>query len=459
MSGDESNIEFQNQVLKSDNLLHNQNYSNLDPKRLFELISKNYEIWQNSLNNQFVDDDGFLPFPQESDDCENPKISSNNSKDNGPIFNYSLLEALENASGDNFNETDLFNEIRLNLSNIDKLFPVTKSNSSNSRTTNESVIRPSRSNENIPIDSLKNYLSSKSEKPDLVSSQAAAKMKKINESTSLLKQSEIDFLRNKISSMISPTQGMSLYDTKDEPGLHSGSGDIDIDLIHSQDDYDVDEILDDDYEYDYSHHIEVEVNAIGNDGQFSSHENEGPSCEFTFEYDHNGKLIPTSSNVEEKIRLMNLQSKINNQKLKLPSISELNLIDDVNATQKKKSKKKKKKKKTTDAQEEPTLTKDATADHDCCLLCEYEIIFGTKPKQLIKWYNQRVRREEQRREEIKKKLENAKLKAMSKKKELSQRDRYQNPDDEPRVTIQCSNVTMMNGDSPKNDLQETPIEL
>jgi len=456
MSGDESNIDFQNQILKSDNLLQSQNYSNLDPKRLFELISKNYEIWQNSLNNQFVDEDGFLPFPQESEDSENRKASPNNSQDSGPIFNYSLLEALENASGDNFNETDLFNEIRLNLSNIDKLFPLTKSNTN---TANESGITPSLSNENIPIDSLKNYLSSKSEKPEAVPPKSAAKMKKINGSTSLLKQSEIDFLRNKISSMISPKEGMSLYDTKDEPGLHSGSGDVDVDLVHSQDDYDVDEILDDDYEYDYSHHIEVEVNAIGDDGQFNSHENEGPSCEFTFEYDHNGKLVPTSSNVEEKIRLMNLQSKINNQKLKLPSISELNLIDDANATKKKKSKKKKKKKKAVDGQDEPTLTKDANTDHDCCLICEYEIIFGTKPKQLIKWYNQRVRREEQRREEVKKKLENAKLRAMVKKKELSQLDRYGNPEEDPKVTIQCSNVNIKNGEPPRNDVHDSPIVL
>ncbi|CAN3368218.1 hypothetical protein DICA3_F15940 [Diutina catenulata] len=361
------------------------NYAQIDPKKLFQLVSKNYEAWQSAMNSRVTNDldEGYSPFPVDPDDVAEPS----DPKGGQPIFNYSLLELLEQAPA----EFDLQAILAPN-----KDTPATNGSSSDN-----------------PI---------KAATPEV--------------DGSILNESEIDFLRQKISNMINfrpsrgdqsnPYGGMSLYDTQDEKGI------VDDD---DQDDYDLDEITSD----DYSHAIEVELNSHHQDEHCmcGGTDDEGPTCEFTFEYDNSGKLVPTYSNVEEKLRLLSLQQKLTgNNAMKLPSISELNLIDNPAPKKKKKSKKKKK------AHEEPAPAAVETPAHpdrpppppgglfsstDCCLFCEYEFIFGKKPRQLIKWYDQRLRREEQRRQEIKRKIETVKQRAMKR-----QRDTQQPPTDHPQ---------------------------
>ncbi|RLV83576.1 hypothetical protein JA9_004756 [Meyerozyma sp. JA9] len=215
----------------------------------------------------------------------------------------------------------------------------------------------------------------------------------------LLKESDIDVLYKKISSIFSPpnpTSGFSLYDTKDEEGLHDGNAEFFSDHDYGQSDYDLDEVHD-----DLAHHIEVEVDrgasCDGHEGSCScdEYDDQGPSCEFTFEYDHNGKLIPTSNNVEEQLRLMQLQ----NQQLQRQSPRPAKGQRDLESRPGKKKKNKKKKNK----DQEPSA-----AGSCCCLFCEYEAIYGVEPRQMVKWYERTVRQEEQRRLEIKKKLEKVK---------------------------------------------------
>ncbi|EGW35159.1 uncharacterized protein SPAPADRAFT_53491 [Spathaspora passalidarum NRRL Y-27907] len=372
------------------------------------MVSKNYENWSQAMYKQFQDsDDNFSPFPDDSVDNSTP-----------PIFDYSILEALDK---DDHDEIDTENK------------PITV----------DATVRAADAN---------------------------GKQKILHPSQSLLSEYEIDFLRNRISQMIhdqgigglmkdvasksnnnnntaTTTGGFSLYDTRDEEGLHAGNTDECCDQDYDQDDYDLEEITGDDF-HSHAHHIEVELNTVpecdvhgmqgcdcpfyeyGDDDEHDpdcDHHN-GPSCEFTFEYDHTGKLIPTYSNVEEKLRLMNLESRLKNQNqqsnMKLPSISELNISDSM------KSKSKKKKKKKSKAKSESKLghhNLPTTIPRDyygyipsdsCCLFCEYQAIFGSKPRQMMKWYDQRILREEQRRAEFKKKLENAKSKAIKKQREM-----------------------------------------
>lgn len=195
----------------------------------------------------------------------------------------------------------------------------------------------------------------------------------------LLNDADIQQLYEKVARMLTPSgrpersKGFSLYDTKDEEGLHEDAG------FSDQEDYDLSEVHDD------LAHIEVEVDGCsGHDGQCSCDEYDelGPSCEFTFEYDHKGQLVPTSNNVEEQLRLMQLQSQ--SQPAPRPSKGK-----------KKKSKKKK--------------AKPESSGPGChCLFCEYEAVYGVEPRQMIKWYDQTVRREEARRTDIKRKLEKVK---------------------------------------------------
>ncbi|ODV77551.1 uncharacterized protein CANTADRAFT_35223, partial [Suhomyces tanzawaensis NRRL Y-17324] len=356
----------------------------LDHKRLFELVSKNYETWLQAMSKKLQDEENYLPFPNENDD---PEIKDDSA------FNFSLLEALEKASNDfsdkinKLDEEKVFNQIQDKMDNV------------------EDEVRES-----------------------------------------FLKESEMDFLRNKISQMIRSNEftinregrpparsgkreGFSLYDTKDEEGLHEGNTDgYDYDY-DDQGDYDIEEINGDEYQYKYSptHHIEVELNATsecdehGFDGcdcpsyrtigaDRNAYDEDGPSCEFTFEYDHTGKLVPIYNNVEEKLRMMTLQSR--------DSQSFIEHGDD----NKKKKKKKKKKNKNTQGQQnsQPNQSQPPNQPPHFCLFCEYETIFGTKPRQMIKWYEQQSRKDARYRETIKKKLANAKQRAIRKQKELRQ---------------------------------------
>ena len=232
----------------------------------------------------------------------------------------------------------------------------------------------------------------------------------------LLKESDIDVLYKKISQIFSPpnsTNGFSLYDTKDEEGLHDGNAEFFSDQDYGQSDYDIDEVHD-----DLAHHIEVEVDrgtgCEGHEGSCScdEYDDQGPSCEFTFEYDHNGKLIPTSNNVEEQLRLMQLQNQQfqSQRPQRPPKGQQKNQRENRPAMSKKKKNKKKKNK-------EPS----AASGSCCCLFCEYEAIYGVEPRQMVKWYERTVRQEEQRRLEIKKKLEKVKHNVLKRQREKEER--------------------------------------
>lgn len=225
----------------------------------------------------------------------------------------------------------------------------------------------------------------------------------------LLNETELNFLKTRIGEFISFTgigpfsqedeeearEGYSMYGTQDEEGLHDGNaGPDDGEDAERDDDYDIEEIgLGEQFLYGYgaTHHIEVELN----DGPAGAHDvdpNE-PSCEFTFEYDRNGKLVPTYSNIEEKLRLVSLQSRMAEGEV---------------PAGKKKSKRKKKK-----AVAHGAAHGDAygVLDDACCMFCQYEAYFGTKPVHMMAWYDQKMIKEEKRRQRIKEKLERAKLNA------------------------------------------------
>lgn len=182
---------------------------------------------------------------------------------------------------------------------------------------------------------------------------------------------------------------------------------------NDQDEYDIEEISDDlhrrlDVEEGTEHHLELEIKpqcdihgseycecpVLDSDGEEF---NDGASYNFTFEYDENGKLVPTYSDVEDKFLDQHLD---NNTPGKITEI-----------TGKKKSKKKKKKKKT----KPPSFDPDSFSN---CLFCDYEAIFGEPPKQLLKLYNKKVADEEKKREHIRKKLQAAKQNAIKKQKEM-----------------------------------------
>lgn len=239
-----------------------------------------------------------------------------------------------------------------------------------------------------------------------------------------LNDKEIGYLKSKISEFMSlpwsksypgsspgnrrpreEKEGFSLYGTNDEEGLHDGNAEG---YDDDDEDYDLDELEDaGNFSYDYGpHHIEVEVNN-GPPGPDGADPNE-PSCEFTFEYDRNGTLVSTDNNIEEKLRLMCLQLRDGEETAA--------------QTAKKKKSLKKKKKKAAVSQTEP-------ADDACCLFCQYEAFFGVKPVHMMKWYDKKILREEKRRQKIREKLENAKLKALRRQREFRQGSDVENTGD------------------------------
>lgn len=184
-------------------------------------------------------------------------------------------------------------------------------------------------------------------------------------------------------------RGFDPYGAHDEEGLHELEGDD-----YAQDDYDIEEVRGTRpggflYDYRPTHHIEVELN----DGSSRAGDPNEPSCEFTFEYDRNGKLVPTSSNIEEKLRLMSLQSQ---------------MAEEAPQTKKKKKGSKRKKK----AHEHPEKRGVLPFDDSMCLFCQYEAFFGVEPVNMMKWYDQKIMKEERRRQKFKEKLEHAKLNAL-----------------------------------------------
>ncbi|CCE85491.1 Piso0_005088 [Millerozyma farinosa CBS 7064] len=279
---------------------------------------------------------------------------------------------------------------------------------------------------------------------------------------SFLNESEIEHLRSKITEVLNTGQiktsgnknDQSVSSSIEESDLGRAYEDLSPLDFDGQDDYDLDEI-DENFQYQYpaTRHIEVELNTesehttvhldrAGNiipappegSGRRADEDLETPSCEFTFEYDSSGKLVPVFNNVEQKLREMYLQQ--SDSKHNGGAAPDLNDGDSIllesetdshsNAQQSSK-KKKKKKKKGRNASTKPDVTEPEAPHRTAhpsvpnagyCLLCEYELIFGSKPHQMMKWYDKRVLQEEQERTEIKRKLERAKSRALKKQKEL-----------------------------------------
>lgn len=378
------------EVIEIHDLNKNFNYSKLNPKKLFELVLNNYESWQQSMSKQFLDEDNFQAFPQGDDD--NGELSRFNDK---PIFDYSILEQLERKD-DGTDIVEKFNEVMkkeiMSPKSAEEL---------------ESELRGDIEIQQSKLASLEEALSHL-DKIELLTT-------KMNETKlsqpAKLNEHQMDILREKIADMIS-------INHQDE------EIDIDIDIIHN--DGDEEEISEEKMTKIYE---------------------EGPSCEFTFEYDNHGKLISNN----------------------LPSINDLNF----NETKQKKKKKKKNQNQAQNlVQNEPQSQPQQDSNNqnnthnqtkqqvpwrgglamnsDCCLICEYEIVFGHKPKHLMKLYDQRVERDERRRNEIKTKLEQAKLKALKKQRELKQRQFQQ-----LRENIEKDNLDG-NQDQEKHDNPENP---
>lgn len=224
----------------------------------------------------------------------------------------------------------------------------------------------------------KDMLFLKSRLDEIVSKGFRPKAKELNQ-----------ILENCLAGGTQDVQGFDPYGTKDEEGLHDDYCLL-CDEDDLQDDYDIEEVQDEfGHYYNHSgpsHHIEVELS----DGRHGSPDPNEPSCEFTFEYDGNGKLIPTSNNVEEQLR-----------QLKLSSLMDL----DVNPS-KTSSKKKKKKKKKTFEHAKPGVP--GIIDESLCLFCQYEAFYGQKPVHMMKWLEDKVYKEGNRRKLLKEKLQSVK---------------------------------------------------
>lgn len=209
------------------------------------------------------------------------------------------------------------------------------------------------------------------------------------------KSNEVDQLFESCLAMDLPREslGFDPYGNKDEEGLHEElclTGDEE-DL---QDDYDIEEVQDENRHIlsrpGAMHHIEIELN----DGppRLGTPDPNEPSCEFTFEYDGNGKLIPTSNNVEEQLRQMNLAA-----------LLDLDLSVGGKASKKKK---KKKKKRTTSECCEPAAL--GAIDESLCLFCQYEAFYGQKPVHTKRWLENKIAADIARRRKLKEKLESVK---------------------------------------------------
>lgn len=173
-------------------------------------------------------------------------------------------------------------------------------------------------------------------------------------------------------------EGFSLYGTKDEEGLYVYEGDEDEeDADYEEEDadqfeYDIKEITDDVYDGRTEHHIELELQSECDihgtvdcdcpmyDDDFGP----GESYDFTFEYNSEGRLVPTSSSVKEYF-----QSKVNETKG-----HNSNKITEIHSKTKKKKKNRKTKK--NQIQFDPDSV-------DTCLFCDFEALYGHPPRQLL----------------------------------------------------------------------------
>lgn len=215
-----------------------------------------------------------------------------------------------------------------------------------------------------------------------------------------IKSNEVDQLvESCLMGCLQGSQGFDPYGTKDEEGLHDEyclSCDEDDDAQGDmQDDYDIEEVLDENgFLHGHpgtTHHIEVELN----DGppRIGSPDPEEPSCEFTFEYDSNGKLLTTPDAIEENLRRMNLTAQ---------------LQIGYGGTPKTSSKKKKKKKKRSSSVTNVEGEVSGAIDESLCLFCQYEAFYGHKPEHIMRWLENKMMEEGTRRKKLKEKLESVK---------------------------------------------------
>ncbi|CUM63915.1 uncharacterized protein PRCAT00001503001 [Priceomyces carsonii] len=367
------------------------------PKRLISKVSKNYERWLQHINDQFERDERTKGSRDKN--LTQGKISE-------PIFDYSLLEELEKASNEFSNKLDL----------LKKLDP-------------EKVL-PSNSSKNLAPD-----------KTNIVS----LKHKKAHHfSDKTLNHFEIEILRDKIYDMIksenlgdNPVQrystedGFSLYGTKDEEGLYHENANSCSD--NDNDDNEVEPHLGDRCPIfpNSQHHIELELSSCAccdhsDSDHGSAHygddndaiEGNGPSCDFTFEYDHKGNLISSYDNVEKNLRLLNIAS--NNEKsAKAEHSTPVQMRKPIDQGLRRSDRKNKNKKK--DKIESKSYS---GLFQPCCLFCEYEAIFGSKPRQLIKIYDAKIKKEQKRRNEFKMKLDHSKRKALERQRRLKELDEH-----------------------------------
>lgn len=365
----------------------------LDTKRILEAVSKNHKAWLLAQRRQFELEEGFLPFPVEDADC-----ACQNRHEPNPGFEYTIIEALEKATRD---------------IGADPMRALANDLGAPEHLTHEWGI-------------LRDMINSPQFKQDISKGHLPPGHPPPGDLADLFLP-----LHEGVRCEYSQVRRETPYDL-DLPSIPPLGN----------------------YHYECgSHHIQVEVESVPRGQEFPKRgpgpvagDEDGPSCEFTFEYDQKGQLIPMYNNVEEKLREMKLNAGNGPSHPELASEASGQDI----ATRKKKKKPKKPRKipipdegcappdgseaapssDTGDAVREksPSAPEKKPLATDCqetCLLCEYTILFGRAPRQLLKWFHQRARGEMERREEIKRKLENTKLRAIRKQRELRQKQLHQ----------------------------------
>lgn len=375
------------------------------PAQLFDLISKNYESWLQAMAKQFEDEENFSPFPTE-DDLNPAKLN--------PIFNYNLLEALESAS----------NQAGEKIQEI----------------TNDGIQKTSL------LRGLQNGASTRPIKHP--------KRKIICPPQSLLNDTEIDFIRDKIAQIIKQKDGGSLPKNFNlfESGYSSIHlhGDDNLNKISSELENNG-ELNPTSIEIEFSPIPECKTHGIEDcdcpifDETYASSrlssrgilsglrhtesddDDGGPSCEFTFEYDGNGKLLPTGNNIEERLKLMSQeatklrglqdefsttineadepqQNSLTKKQLSTSKASSSSSslskrrakvkrklkqvitdpLDDLKRMVKELSQEKLEKYRLQNRQSAtPRNYYGLIPNENCCLLCQYEAVFGMKPRYLV----------------------------------------------------------------------------
>lgn len=183
-------------------------------------------------------------------------------------------------------------------------------------------------------------------------------------------------------------EGFDPYGTKDEEGLCTYAGD--------DEDYELDELEEDLYDGRTEHHIELELqpecDIHGTEDcdcpAYDVDLNEEESYDFTFEYNSEGKLVPTVDSLNEYLRAEANGFKANGKLEGLaqdPRITEL----ERQPVHKKKHKKKRKKQ----VKKQMIFDPDKT---DNCLFCDYEALYGKPPVHLMRWVDRQIADDDRR---------------------------------------------------------------